>query len=1104
MILSGSMKKIIFKNTIRTIIKTKSRFLSILFIVLIGVSFYSGIHMTSYIMKHSVDVYYKENNMMDYQIVSNYGLLKEDVKALERIKNLKVLPGYSVDTHIIKHKKHIPSKIISIDILKQQNVINQLSVVQGRLPQKLNEIVLLDSVLKDGSFHLEDYVYLPQDSFYETSYQVVGFVRSPEFISKVKGKNIDGLDIEVVGYIDAANFKSEVYHFINVTVEGSEQFNSFDTAYFNFLKPYTNQIKELGYKQAESRKEDIVVKANETLENAKKEYESQKNIYKEEIEKAKQKIEEAKREILLNESKVEAGKLVLESTTQASMLQIEFFEKQVLELQQQWNSYENNFKQQNNEVLKQKDRLHNENKQLTERLNELEPRHNEVQLKVDALRQEIDSIHTQMKDINQQLNDSSLTEEEKAALRLQLLDLNAELTAKSLELTTLQLDSNYLEYKQIQIQIQTNLQTIKLIDYGLKSAKETLEQLQVQLQTAKNKVEQAKEDLVIKKTQGEIELTSAKSSIEHAKKELSKAQAEVLKNELDGQEKLRDALDQITVAEEKIKAIEDVTWFVLDRGKQYSYKDYESATIRMEKIAMIFPVFFFLIAALVTLTTMTRLIEESRVEIGTLKSLGCGFSSIAFKYIFYGLSATCIGSIMGLIIGVFSIPSVIYHSWKLEYLLPSIKYMIDINIIFITVILSLTVILITILLSIYKELIEKPANLLRPKQGIKAKKILLEKIPLFWNPLSFISKVTIRNLIRYKKKVVMTIIGVSGCTALLVCGFGIKDSIRDITKLQFQDIYQYNGIVTLKNELTRSEKQKAADKIKSMQGVQDVTYISMFNGKINDENIDVIIGYDNHIEEFIHFRSRSTQQTIDSSEHGVILSEKLANKLNVKTQDTVILTNKDYIAKEFTVVGIAENYVGHFVYVNPQAYQEQYRTSIPYNTLLVKGQSEKMLDIVSAMPEVLYVNFYDQAIENFNNMIHSLNIVILILIVASAALAFVVMYNLTNVNIAERIREIATIKVLGFYNKEVYRYIFNENIILAFISSLIGIIVGSYLHQIIILTVELDQIMFGRKVAFMSYILSIILTIFFTFLINVVMKPRLRDIDMVESLKSVE
>lgn len=1098
------MKKTILNNTIRTIVKTKSRFLSILFIVLIGVSFYSGIHMTSFIMKHSVDVYYKENNMMDYQVVSNYGLVNEDIQALNTIEGLHVLPGYSVDTHIVKHQQHIPSKIISIDIHKQTEAINRLSVVQGRLPQNANEIVLLDSVLKYGTFQLEDELYLPEDSFYQTAYQVVGFVRSPEYISKVKGKNSDGLDIEVIGYIDHSNFKSDVYHFANLIVNGSKQYNSFDSAYFNFLKPYTNQLKELGYQQAESRKEEIVAKANETLKNAKEEYEVQKKAYTEEIEKAKQKIEDAKREILLNESKVEAGKLVLESTTQASLLQIEFFEKQVVELQEQWNVYESNFKQQNSEVLKQKERLNNENKQLAERLTELEPKYNEVQLKIDTVKKEMDSINAQIQQLNQQLNDSSLSEEEKATLRLQLLDLNGELATKSVELTTLQLDNRYMEYQQIQLQIQTNLQTIKLIDDGLKSADTTLAKLQEQLEVAKAKVDKAKEDLETKKVEGEKQLTSARASIEHAKKELAKAQGEVSKNEINGQEQLDFALDQITLAEEKINAIEDVTWFILDRSKQYSYKDYESATIRMEKIAMIFPVFFFLIAALVTLTTMTRLIEESRLEIGTLKSLGFDFKTIAFKYMFYGLSATCIGSIVGLILGVFSIPSVIYHSWKLEYLLPNIQYTIDLKIIFITVFLSITVIFLTILLSIYKELIEKPANLLRAKQAVKAKTILLERMPFIWNRLSFISKVTMRNLARYKKKVIMTLIGVSGCTSLLVCGFGIKDSIQDITKLQFQEIYQYDGTVTLKNELTRSEKQTAIQSIKNIKGVKDVTFVSMFNGKVNNEEVDVMIGYEDQIDTFIHFRDRITHQTIASSEPGIILSEKLAKKLNVKKHDVVTLTNKDQITKEFTVVGIAEHYVGHFAYINPHSYQEQYRMTIHYNTIFVKGQQEEVVDSISALPEVLHVNFYDRTIENFDNMIQSLNIVVLVLIVSSAALAFVVLYNLTNVNIAERIREIATIKVLGFYNKEVYSYIFNENLILALVSSAIGIIVGKYLHQTIMLTVELEQVMFGRTIAPTSYILSVALTICFTFFVNLAMKKRLRSIDMVESLKSVE
>lgn len=549
------------------------------------------------------------------------------------------------------------------------------------------------------------------------------------------------------------------------------------------------------------------------------------------------------------------------------------------------------------------------------------------------------------------------------------------------------------------------------------------------------------------------------------------------------------------------KKVTGEEWYVLDIDSNAGFYQYEQDTERIDNVAKVFPLVFFIVAVLICLTTMTRMVEEERSQIGALKSLGYKDSAIMFKYILYATLATIIGSIIGVVIGYRLLPELCFEMYKNMYRLGDIKLSYYASLTFQGMIIALLCTLGATIYTCRKTLKESPANLLRPVAPAAGKRVLLERIPIIWNHLSFSHKVTVRNVFRYKKRFLMTIIGIAGCTGLILAGFGLKDCIVKMVPHQYEEIFSYQAKIALNEEKTN----ETINKIKENKKIKDILEVQeeavTIDNKDTNQSVTLVIPKEDP-DGFIKLQDRKTNEHYNLN-NGIIITEKLANLLEVEENDVLKFTGTDKYEKK--IAHITENYLFHYIYLPKSEYQED-----EYNTVLVKTKNmteKEEKEFASKLKEISGVSsitFTSSTRHIFDDTMDNFAYVSLILIVSAGALAFVVLYNLSSVNISERRRELATIKVLGFYDKEVYQYINRENTILTLIGILLGLGIGNILTMYIIKTCEIDMLMFDPTIALASYIYAILITAAFAILVNVILYFSLKKIDMIESLKSVE
>lgn len=592
---------------------------------------------------------------------------------------------------------------------------------------------------------------------------------------------------------------------------------------------------------------------------------------------------------------------------------------------------------------------------------------------------------------------------------------------------------------------------------------------------------------------GEIEYNSG---LEAYNDNLKKFEEEIEKNKA-----------QLTKAQQDLDEMPKASWTILDRDSHYTSSMFKATCKQMSAIGFCFPLLFYLVAALVCMTTMTRLVDEQRGQIGIFSALGYSKKEIIFKYINYAFLASLIGGVIGIIVGQLIFPTVIYNAWKLLYKLPDmhlfypLKYVIICFLAF-----SLLMSFVTYLV-VKNDLNEVPASLLRPKAPRIAKTTFIEKIPFIWDRLSFTSKVTVRNLIRYKSRFFMTVIGVAGCTGLLVVGFGIKDSVRDVVEIQYEYIFNYNYTIELENDLHLDENLEYLKDDSHNQTV--VPFMSYYSAcyKDNEEfdsiNIQVIDTGD--ALDILNLRKTDKKTILNLRNNGVIISEKYAKNNKLKKGDTITIESLNGIKKEVVISDICEMYFQHYLFMSDEYYNNIFDEKVHDTSIAIKNN-----DIASLKKDVLalkdYSNILDfnSMIEQFENMIKALDFIILVIILAAGSLALVVLINLISVNVSERTREIATLKVLGFRTGEVNAYIFKEILILSIIGGLIGLPLGLIEHHFVMNVINMDMVMFGMNISFFSYLISFLITFIFTIIVLALTRKPLRQIAMVESLKSVE
>lgn len=556
-------------------------------------------------------------------------------------------------------------------------------------------------------------------------------------------------------------------------------------------------------------------------------------------------------------------------------------------------------------------------------------------------------------------------------------------------------------------------------------------------------------------------------------------------------------------------------YYVVNRNTLSGYAGYKQDADRIEAVSKVFPILFFFVAALVALTTMTRMVESDRGEIGTLKALGYSNVSISLKYILYGLFASSVGSIVGVVLGQKILPTSITTAYSMMYShLPATLTPLNAKYTIISALIAILVTTAATIFACYKELLEAPSRLMRPIAPKIGKRILLEKINIVWSRLNFTSKVTCRNIFRYKKRFFMTVFGIGGCTALMLVGFGINDSIYSIVGEEFDKISIYDGVISLSEQVSGINDGDITNIVNNQDITgymlaRDVSTSIEFNNISKD--IELIVSSDkDNMNQYINLHNRITGNEYTLGTDGVIITEKLASLLGVKKGDTIKIFYDDTNFYEAKIDGISENHIYHYVYMSKEFFQKQYGEEPLYNKIYINTKNmsaeeqNQFSNNILKSGSVSGISFNDTIRDKVSKMLERMNVIIIVLIVSAGTLAFIVLYNLNNINITERQRELATIKVLGFYDGEVASYVYRENILLTIIGCALGIVLGIILHQYVIRTVELDMIMFGRKIFVNSYFYSIVLTVLFAIIVNIYLFFRLKRIDMIESLKSVE
>ena len=1073
------------KDIFREIKISLGRFLSIFCIVAIGVAFFAGIKASAPDMKNSADTYFDKYNVQDIQVYSTIGLTKKDVAAIKKIKGVKsVQPSFSMDTLSQIDSTQMVIKVISYGIDQK---MNKIRVVEGRMPERENECLVEASSATNklyGTFHIGDTIKLQSGtdealskSLKHTKYKIVGTCYNPNYLSYEKGSsNIGSGTVNSFIYIQNTNVLKDYYTEVDVCVKGAKDLDCYSDEYFDVVDPVLKKIKKISSKQIDARIQSYQSELDEKKQEAADKFKDAENQFNA----AQNKIDSGLSEIQSNELKLQNSKDQINQgwneyyanlqlldnipTLQNAIAQIEESEKKLPELLSQKEQVENGLQQINAE--------------------------GDLNTKRTLIQNAIDFIDIALKKL-ENYPDSSDAE----TIRIKLNE-KKELLQGQLSLID-QAIAKKAELEAILPQIQSGIEQIQA---GVAKKAELQSQLN-QLLNAKNELNNAYVSLI----NGQAQYEDGVSKIEDAKNELNKSIEQLTLSKAEFNIQKHDALRELSDAQLEIDKMEG-KWIVLDRNSHYSYRDYGACADRMDGIAKVFPVFFFLVAALVCMTTMTRMVDEQRNEMGTLKALGYSKLQIASKYIIYALIASILGSILGCSLGMYLFPTVIFNAWNTLYNIDQIKFLFQPGLILLASGSVTGITLLATLYSIYSELIEMPSQLMRPKAAKAGKKILLERITFIWKRLSFLQKVTARNIFRYKKRFFMTIIGIAGCSALLVAGFGINDSISDIVNQQYNVIYHYDATVSAKTSEITSQ-------IKSLKGVKDVYEEDHLAVTTKIENKDIsttvhIISNDKKFKDFCTLFNGNKEFDLDDS--SVLISQKMATKLNKKAGDTIKIKDANNKVIKAKIKGVFTNYVGHHIYASESLHKSWNTNAKTTHIYLIKSKKttkkfERNLgNKIMNIDGVQSVTFYSSLQKNFKDMIKSISYIVVVLVISAACLAFVVLYNLSNVNISERKREIATIKVLGFTRKEVDAYINRETILLTILGSLIGLGIGIGLHHLIMNLAEMDDIMFGRTINSISYVISFVMTIGFSAIINLFMHKKLNNIQMVESLKAVE
>lgn len=1067
-----------WKTTYREIRQSFGRYFAILAIVALGVGFFVGLMVVTPAMVRNGGRYLNSHDLYDLRLLSTLGFEKDSVETFTGREDVKAVEG-AVSSDFLAVDESGKSRVLVAQTLLE--VQNQVELKEGRLPEAADEIVVDSSLFSKDD--IGKTIQVSDENSEETAdlfaydvYTIVGVADASYYINYQRGSTTLGTGrVSGFVYMLPDGFDTDYYTEIFVRLDQNDKiYSDVYKAKIEELKTWAEPIAE---QEAQNRYDSLKADAQQKVDDAQKELRDQTADARTDLEEAKQKLTDGQKELADGKEQIADAKKQLQQAKQT--------------------------------LAQKQTELNNGRAQLADGRSQLEA----GQAQLDSARAQLNAVIAAAQSAGSQAGAESGVSGSDAGSLAQLGQQLAQLDAQ-----------------QAVLDAQRN----------------QLESSEAELTAGEKQLAAAKQEL----SSQEEQLNEQEQKLADAEKELADGQKEYEDGLQTLDEKTADAKEEIADAQKQIDEIQEPDVYVLGRDTNIGYASYENDSTIVAGIAKVLPFFFFLVAALVCMTTMNRMVEEQRTQIGVLKALGYSESRIMGKYLFYAGSAAWIGSVIGFLIGSTIFPTVIWNAYKIMYHMGDYELMFDPWLALASLAVALLCSVGVTWLTCRYELMSTAANLIRPKSPKSGRRVWLEHIPFVWNRMSFLAKVSVRNVFRYKQRFFMMVIGIGGCTALLVTGYGIKDTIADIADMQYEEVQLYDMSATLKEgypaaDAAAGEQGGAAGTTGQQENTESASAgTSAVGGEVTDsadfseltevlsessedwmpfceismdltgrsgvKTANVVIPQDiGAAQEYIRLRTEDGEDIPWPGEEEAVISAKLARKCGIRVGDTVTLRTEDGEKLKVKVTALSRNYIYNYVYISPETWKLDNGSDPVYKSIYIHASegtqenrelSEKLLacDAVSAVA----VNA--DMLSQINKMMGSLDAVVLLIILCAGALAFIVIYNLTNINITERIREIATIKVLGFRPKETASYVFRENVVLTALGTIVGLGAGICLHRFVIANIDVDMVTFQPRVLPFSFVKSILLTFVFMVIVDVVMYLKLERINMAESLKSVE
>lgn len=1029
------MKKAFRKNIFQTIKNSLGRYMAIFAIIALGVGFFAGLKASKPAMIKTGQEYAKEQKMYDYRLLSTWGFEEEEVLDIEKVEGIESAEGAFWEDFIYLNEEGEESCLKALSITNQ---VNQLTVTEGRLPERADECVV------DAYHYSEDMIgkkitissensETTKESFAYDTYTITGLVRSPLYLNAERGTTTIGNGkIDAFVFIPLEGFSFDYYR--EVYVSGDTKNAAFTEEYQTEIDNHADAVEQNVTAVIEERYKKEIADAKEEIADARQELtektaeaQQELNDAKTELEDGEASLTEGKNALAKAQQELNDGEVALadgEAQYQQGVTEyqagLEAYEQGVAGLEEKRSQYE--------QAKVQKEQL--ESAGLGDALNQ-----NEMYLALKQAVEEFEAGETQLRETKAQLDAA-----------------NAQLAA-----SRAQLDAS-----------------------------------QSQLAAGWQQLEENRE-----------KLAESEEALAEGWKEYENGVAE-LENETAKAEK------EIADAEEELGNVEEPKVYVLNRSMNVGYASFEGDVSIVEGVAKIFPIFFFLIAALVCSTTMTRMVDDERTQIGTLRALGYTEGAILSKYIIYSGSAAGLGTAVGYVLGSRLFPMAIWTAYNMLYGFTDKVIIVDnIWLLLLSLLVSLLCSAGTTFAACRLELTHTPADLIRPKAPSAGKRILLEKISIIWKHMKFLHKVSARNIFRFKKRMIMMILGIAGCTALVIAGFGVKDSVSNIVNNQYDEILQYDISATYTKGITDAVLEEIqnqfGEEINGSVVLQEASADAPYEN--GSKTVTLMVSEGREISQCVDFHLDG--ESVELPKKGeILIDNRLAEVLSLKVGDELTLQVGEESTKPLKVAGIFENYTYYYAYVNAETYEEYFGENFEpktiYFSLGEESDQYQMASYLSDMKNASNTIVIADMKMRIQNTMESMNYIVALIICCAAALAFIVLFNLGNINISERVREIATLKVLGFYPRETGAYVFRENMVLSIMGIIFGIPLGKLLHQFVMLQIKIDMVSFEINIRPQSYLYSVIAVLGFTLCVDIIMRRKINRINMAESLKSIE